>query len=74
MFVFDDDFIERTAKATGLSEWQIRHAAKKLIAAGLVQDLGANLFDMPKLEPEKVAEKNAEARRSIDRDPTMPLQ
>ena len=74
MFVFDDDFVEWAAKTTGLTEWQIRHAAKKFIAAGIVQDLGANLFDMPKLEPEKVAEKNAEARRSIDRDPTMPLQ
>jgi len=39
-----------------------------------VQDLGANLFDVPKLEPEKVAEKIAEARLSIERDPTMPLQ
>jgi hypothetical protein len=37
MFVFDDDFVERTAKTTGLSEWQIRHAANKLITAGLVQ-------------------------------------
>ena len=74
MFVFDDDLVERIAKKTGLSEWQIRHAAKKLIAAGLVQDLGANLFDMPKLDPERVAEKIAELRLSIDRDPTMPLQ
>ena len=74
MFVFDDDLVERVAKATGLTEWQIRHAAKKLIAAGVVHDLGANLFEMPKLEPEKVAEKIAEARLSIERDPTLPLQ
>jgi hypothetical protein len=74
MFVFDDDFVERVAKATGLSEWQIRHAAKKFIAAGLVQDLGANLFDMPKLDPEKFAEKIAEIRQTIERDPTSPLQ
>ena len=74
MFVFDDDFVERAAKTTGLSEWQIRHAAKKFIAVGLVQDLGANLFEVPKLEPEKVAEKIAEARLFTARDPTMPLQ
>jgi hypothetical protein len=39
-----------------------------------VQDLGANLFEVPKLEPEKVAEKIAELKQSIDRDPTSPLQ
>jgi hypothetical protein len=39
-----------------------------------VQDLGANLFEVPKLEPEKIAEKIAEARLSIARDPTMPPQ
>ena len=74
MFVFDDALVERITKETGLSEWQVRHAAKKLIAAGLVQDLGANLFDMPKIEPEKFAEKIAELRLSIERDPTSPLQ
>jgi len=74
VFVFDDDFVEWVAKTTGLSEQQIRHAAKKFIDVGLVQDFGANLFEMPKLESEKVAEKIAEARLSIERDPTMPLQ
>ena len=74
MFVFDDDFVEWAAKETGLSEWHIRHATKKFIAIGIVEDLGANLFDMPKLTPEKFAEKIAELRLSIERDPTSPLQ
>ena len=64
MFVFNDALVERIAKETGLTEWQVRHAAKKLIEVGLVQDLGANLFDMPKIEPEKLAEKIAEIRQT----------
>src|SRR5262249_54466819 len=66
-FVFDDDFVERVAKATGLGGWQIHHAAKKLIAAGLVRDLGANLLEAPKLDPERVAEKIATMTASLRR-------
>jgi len=30
MFVFDDDFVERVAKTTGLSEWQPEKVAEKI--------------------------------------------
>jgi hypothetical protein len=55
MFILDDERIARIAKMLGLAEWQVRRATKRMVEAGLLRDLGADLFEMPKFDPEKLA-------------------